>query len=52
MVGGYIGEFCQRILSAIVRLIALVNPNPNLLSVIGLGINILAAFLYGYGWFF
>jgi len=52
MLGGYIGEVCQRILNGIVRQIARLNPNPNLLSVIGLGINIFAALLYGYGWFF
>src|SRR5262245_50009555 len=52
MLGEYIGEVCQRGLNAIVRLIARINPNPNLLSVIGLGINIFAALLYGYGRFF
>jgi CDP-diacylglycerol--glycerol-3-phosphate 3-phosphatidyltransferase len=52
MLGGYIGEICQRILNGIVRLLARLDPNPNLLSVIGLGINIFAALLYGYGWFF
>jgi CDP-diacylglycerol--glycerol-3-phosphate 3-phosphatidyltransferase len=52
MLGGYIGEICQRILNGIVRLLARLNPNPNLLSVIGLGINIFAALLYGYGLFF
>lgn len=52
MVGGYIGEASQRILDALVRLLARLNPNPNLLSVIGLGINVLAAVLYGYGQFF
>lgn len=52
MLGGYIGEASQRILDAIVRLLARLNPNPNLLSVIGLGINVLAALLYGYGQFF
>ena len=52
MLGGYIGEICQRILNGIVRQLARLNPNPNLLSVIGLAINVLAAFLYGYGKFF
>jgi CDP-diacylglycerol--glycerol-3-phosphate 3-phosphatidyltransferase len=52
MVGGYIGEVCQRILNGIVRQIARLDPNPNLISVIGLGINVFAALLYGYGWFF
>ncbi len=52
MLGGYIGEVCQRILNGIVRQIARLDPNPNLLSVIGLGINLFAAFLYGTGRFF
>src|SRR5215831_13460314 len=52
MLGGYIGKVCQRILNGIVRLIARLDPNPNLLSVIGLGINIFAAILYGTGRFF
>src|SRR5262245_64929770 len=52
MLGGYIGEGCQRILNGIVRQIARLDPNPNLISVIGLGINIFAALLYGYGLFF
>lgn len=52
MLGGYIGEACQRILDGMVRLLALLNPNPNLLSVIGLGINVLAAVFYAYGQFF
>ncbi len=52
MLGGYIGDICQRILNGIVRQLSRLNPNPNLLSVIGLGINVFAAFLYGYGKFF
>jgi CDP-diacylglycerol--glycerol-3-phosphate 3-phosphatidyltransferase len=52
MLGGYIGGVCQRILNGIVRQLARLDPNPNLLSVIGLGINIFAALLYGYGQFF
>ncbi len=52
MVGGYIGEVCQRGLNSLVRQLARLNPNPNFLSVIGLGINVLAAVLYGYGKFF
>lgn len=52
MVGGFIGEASQRILNVLVRLLARLNPNPNLLSLIGLGINVLAAVLYGYGQFF
>lgn len=52
MLGGYIGEICQRIINGIVRQLVRLNPNPNLLSVIGLGINVVAALLYGYGQFF
>src|SRR5215831_11811995 len=52
MLGGYIGEVCQRILNGIVRQIARLDPNPNLISVIGLGINVFAALLYGTGRFF
>lgn len=52
MLGGYIGEVCQRIINGMVRQLVRLNPNPNLLSVIGLGINVLAALLYGYGHFF
>lgn len=52
MLGGYIGEVCQRGLNSLVRQLVRLNPNPNLLSVIGLGINILAALFYGYGQFF
>jgi len=52
MLGGYIGEVCQRILNGIVRQIARLDPNPNLISVIGLGINVFAALLYGMGRFF
>jgi CDP-diacylglycerol--glycerol-3-phosphate 3-phosphatidyltransferase len=52
MLGGYIGKVCQRILNGIVRQIARLDPNPNLVSVIGLGINIFAAALYGTGRFF
>lgn len=52
MVSGYIGEACQRIINWMVRQLVRLNPNPNVLSVIGLGINVWAALLYGYGQFF
>ncbi|MBX3278317.1 MAG: CDP-alcohol phosphatidyltransferase family protein [Acidobacteria bacterium] len=52
MVGEFIGQVSQRILEGLVRQLARLNPNPNLLSVIGLGINIFAAVLYGLGRFF
>lgn len=51
MVGGYIGEACQRVLNGIVRMLAHLNPNPNLLSLIGLGINVWAAIHYAFGQF-
>src|SRR5262245_161392 len=47
MLGGYIGEVCQRVLNGIVRQIARLDPNPNLLSVIGLSINVFAVILFG-----
>jgi CDP-diacylglycerol--glycerol-3-phosphate 3-phosphatidyltransferase len=52
MIGGYIGDVCLRALNWIVRQLVRLNPNPNFLSVIGLGINVFAAILYGYGEFF
>lgn len=52
MLGGFIGDISHRILDGIVRLLVRINPNPNALSVIGLGINTFAAILYGYGRFF
>lgn len=52
MLGVYIGEGCQRVINAMVRGLARLNPDPNLLTVIGLFINILAAVLYGFGEFF
>lgn len=52
MVGEFIGQVSQRILDGLVHQLARLNPNPNLLSVIGLGINIFAAVLYGLGRFF
>lgn len=51
MVGELIGQVSQRILNGLVHQLARLNPNPNLLSVIGLGINLLAAVFYGAGWF-
>jgi CDP-diacylglycerol--glycerol-3-phosphate 3-phosphatidyltransferase len=52
MLGAYIGEGCKRVINGLVHLLARLNPNPNLLSVICLSINICAALLYGYGEFF
>ncbi|HYE74364.1 MAG TPA: CDP-alcohol phosphatidyltransferase family protein [Blastocatellia bacterium] len=52
MFGAFIGEVCQRIINGIVHWLARLNPDPNLLTVIGLLINIFAAVLYGFGQFF
>lgn len=52
MLGEVIGRVSLRILDAIVRTLIRLNPNPNMLSVIGLGINLWAALLYGFGSFF
>jgi CDP-diacylglycerol---glycerol-3-phosphate 3-phosphatidyltransferase len=51
MVGGYIGAACQKVLNGLVRTLAHLNPNPNLLSLIGLGINVWAAIHYAFGQF-
>lgn len=52
MVGDLIGQVGQRVLNSLVHQLARLNPNPNLLSVIGLGINVFAAVLYASGFFF
>ena len=52
MIGDLIGQVFARIINFLVAMLAKLNPNPNLLSVIGLGINVFAALLYGYGEFF
>lgn len=52
MFGAYIGEVCQKVINGLVHRLARLNPDPNLLTVIGLGINIFAAVLYGFGQFF
>ncbi|MEW6730158.1 MAG: CDP-alcohol phosphatidyltransferase family protein [Acidobacteriota bacterium] len=46
---GYIGKYA---LDAIVRALASLRPNPNHLTFLGLLINILAAIIFGYGYFF
>ncbi len=51
MVGGFIGEVCTKMLNGIVRPLARLNPNPNLLSLIGLSINVWAAVHYALGQF-
>lgn len=52
MLGEQIGNLGKRVLDAIVNAIASLNPNPNHLTFAGLLINIAAAFLFGYGYFF
>jgi len=52
MIGDFIGQVCSRIINGLVHALARLDPNPNVLSVTGLGINIFAAMLYGYGEFF
>jgi CDP-diacylglycerol--glycerol-3-phosphate 3-phosphatidyltransferase len=52
MVGEWIGAISQKALDGIVRWLIRLHPNPNLLSLIGLGINLWAAVFYGMGKFF
>lgn len=52
MLGELIGSVSARILDLLVRSLVKLNPNPNLLSLIGLGINLWAAVLYALGSFF
>ena len=50
--GASIGRGAQRIISAMVRWLAYGHINPNLLTVIGVAINVLSGLLFGYGYFF
>jgi CDP-diacylglycerol---glycerol-3-phosphate 3-phosphatidyltransferase len=50
-VGG-IGRGGQRIIDAMVRWLAYGHINPNILTVIGVAINVLSGLLFGFGWFF
>ena len=53
MISSAIGAACQRILDAMVRAVARSSfITPNILTSIGLLINVLCACLYGYGYFF
>lgn len=52
MFGSSIGRGAQRIISAIVRGLAYGRINPNLLTVIGVAINIGCGLLFGFGYFF
>jgi CDP-diacylglycerol--glycerol-3-phosphate 3-phosphatidyltransferase len=52
MFGASIGRAAQRIIDAIVRWLASGHINPNLLTVIGVGINVGCGLLFGFGRFF
>ena len=51
MVTGKIGDTLGCVLDGIVRGFAALGTNPNLLTFIGFGINLLAAYLFAYGYF-
>ena len=51
MITGKIGDTLGRVLDAIVRGFAATGINPNILTFIGFGINLLAAYLFAYGYF-
>jgi CDP-diacylglycerol---glycerol-3-phosphate 3-phosphatidyltransferase len=52
MFGASIGRAAQRIIDAIVRWLALGHINPNILTVIGVALNVGCGLLFGVGWFF
>jgi CDP-diacylglycerol---glycerol-3-phosphate 3-phosphatidyltransferase len=52
MLSERIGDIGKRVLDALVRILSRIAPNPNLLTFIGLLINIWCAVLYGQGRFF
>src|SRR3981189_3122281 len=47
-----IGRGAQRIIDAMVRWLAYGHINPNILTVIGVAINVGSGLLFGYGYFF
>jgi CDP-diacylglycerol--glycerol-3-phosphate 3-phosphatidyltransferase len=49
---GAIGRGAQRIIDAMVRWLAYGHINPNILTVIGVAINVLSGLLFGFGQFF
>jgi CDP-diacylglycerol--glycerol-3-phosphate 3-phosphatidyltransferase len=51
MITRQIGETCNHLLRAIVRAFAATGINPNVLTVIGFAINLVAAYLFAYGYF-
>jgi CDP-diacylglycerol--glycerol-3-phosphate 3-phosphatidyltransferase len=52
MFGASIGRGAQRIIDAMVRWLALGHINPNILTVIGVALNVGCGVLFGLGWFF
>lgn len=52
MFGASIGRGAQRIIDAMVRWLALGHINPNILTVIGVALNVGCGLLFGMGWFF
>ena len=52
MFGASIGRAAQRIIDAMVRWLALGHINPNILTVIGVALNVGCGLLFGYGSFF
>lgn len=52
MFGASIGRAAQRIIDAMVRWLALGHINPNILTVIGVALNVGCGLLFGLGWFF
>src|SRR5262249_61761157 len=52
MFGASIGRAAQRIIDAIVRWLAHGHINPNILTVIGVALNVACGLLFGFGWFF
>jgi len=52
MFGASIGRGAQRIIDAIVRWLAMGHISPNVLTVIGVSLNVGCGLLFGMGWFF
>ncbi|HET9527327.1 MAG TPA: CDP-alcohol phosphatidyltransferase family protein [Pyrinomonadaceae bacterium] len=52
MFGASIGRAAQRIIDAIVRWLAKGHISPNILTVIGVAVNVGCGLLFGLGWFF
>src|SRR5919108_477554 len=52
MFGASIGRACQRIIDAMVRWLAYGHINPNVLTVIGVALNVGCGLLFGFGRFF